>query len=160
VKRYSYTIKGTAAGGQTWETNGTVGAEPGDLTGACFVALGDSYMKLTNGEAVFGSPGLGCSGPYSIEELVLKASAQPDAPGFWMNERGGELHDAVEAYLFNAVLAPNHIDRLREYLRQWIAADWQGPLIAELRAAIDGLTSREAIERWLNLALEAGLDPL
>lgn len=83
------------------------------------------------------------------------------APGFWMHETSGVLRPAVEAYLGGEPMTPEHIAAMRAYLRQWIAAPaWIGPHIAELRAAIDGLTDRAAIERWLDAAIEAGIDPL
>jgi hypothetical protein len=85
----------------------------------------------------------------------------PNEPGFWMNEKSGALHDAVEAYLFNAVLAPEHIAALRAYLRQWIAVDtWQGPRVAELRNMVEGLTTREAVDRWIAIAVAENMDPL
>ena len=64
-------------------------------------------------------------------------------------EEGEERHVADE------------IAAMRAYLRQWIMAPaWQGPAIDALRAGIDGLTSRQAIRRWLDLALDENIDPL
>jgi hypothetical protein len=83
-----------------------------------------------------------------------------ETPGFWMHETGGTLKPAVEAYLFGQLMTPAHIEAMREYLRQWIAADWRGPGIPELRAGIDGLTSRASIDRWLHLAADRDIDPL
>jgi hypothetical protein len=58
-------------------------------------------------------------------------------------------------------MTPGEIAAMRAYLRQWIMAPgWQGPAIDALRAAVDGLTSRQAIERWLDKAVDAGIDPL
>jgi hypothetical protein len=83
------------------------------------------------------------------------------APGFWMNETSGVLHDAVEAYLFNAVLTEAQITALCDYLRQWVNADgFQGPGIDELRQAVDGLTTRAALDRWIMRAVDEGIDPL
>lgn len=80
-------------------------------------------------------------------------------PGFWMQETSGVLRPAVEAYLRGAPLAPDQIAALRAYLRQWIAAPlWHG--VDDLRDAVDGLTTREAIARWLTHADELGIDPL
>jgi hypothetical protein len=72
---YAYTMKGTAAGGQTWETSGAVEVAPGDFPDVTMLALKDTFMKLTQGKAVFGQPGVGCKGPYSIVELTLKKAA-------------------------------------------------------------------------------------
>ena len=83
------------------------------------------------------------------------------ARGYWMNETSGVLAPAVEAYLMGHPLAPEHVAAIRAYLRQWIAApDWRGPLIGELRLSVEGIDSRAAITRWLDLADEAGIDPL
>jgi len=83
-------------------------------------------------------------------------------PGFWLYETSGVLRPAVEAYLYGsrvAPLAPEHIATLRAYLRQWIASPvWHDA--DHLRASIDGLTSREAIDQWLDNALAVGIDPL
>jgi hypothetical protein len=81
--------------------------------------------------------------------------------GYWMDETSGRLRPAVEAYLRDEPMSQEHIAALRAYLRQWIADPGRrGPLIAALRNSIDDLTSRETIERWLNIALDAGIDPL
>ena len=50
---------------------------------------------------------------------------------------------------------------IRAYLRQWIMADgWLDDAVEELRAGVDGLTTRFAIEQWLDDALRVGIDPL
>lgn len=83
------------------------------------------------------------------------------APGFWMYETSGVLRPAVQAYLAGAALTAAQIAALRAYLRQWIMAPaWRGPAIELLRARIDALTTREAIDAWINDADEAGVDPL
>jgi hypothetical protein len=160
MKLYAYTMTGTAADGQTWKTRGELGVDPGDFPVLLGVAVQDTFVKLTQGKAVFGQPGVGCRGPYSIEGFTLRAT-RDKVPGYWMNEVSGELHDAVEALLFNAELKPEHIDLLREYFRQWVGAEgFQGPGIEQLRQMVDGLTTREAVDRWLALALDEGIDPL
>jgi hypothetical protein len=81
-------------------------------------------------------------------------------PGYWMYETTGVLQPAVEAYLGGGPMSPEHIAALRAYFRQWMAAPWFGVAIQELRAGIDGLGSRAAIEAWLDEAMVAGIDPL
>jgi hypothetical protein len=82
-------------------------------------------------------------------------------PGYWMYETSGALRPAIVAYLQGDELTPAEIAAIRAYLRQWIMADvWQGPAIDALRAAIDGLTSRQAIRRWLDIALDENIDPI
>lgn len=84
-------------------------------------------------------------------------------PGYWMYDTSGVLRPAVEAYLTGATMTPEQIAAMRAYLRQWIFnGDWDsaGGEIAELRAGIDGLTSRKAIRTWLDKAEDVGIDPL
>lgn len=82
-------------------------------------------------------------------------------PGYWRYETSGVLRPAIEAYLACGSMTPEHIAAMRAYLRQWINADgWVGEKVDELRGAIDGLTSREALAEWLVIADDAGLDPL
>jgi hypothetical protein len=83
------------------------------------------------------------------------------APGYWMYETSGALRPAVVAYLKSEPMSDEMIAAMRAYLRQWILADgWQGPAIDALIAAIDGLNSRQAIRRWLDIALDENIDPL
>jgi hypothetical protein len=81
-------------------------------------------------------------------------------PAYWMNETSGVLRPAIVDYLKGRPLDEKAIAAIRAYSRQWIMADVWGEDVAPLRAAIDGLTSRAAIEAWLTLALEHGIDPL
>jgi hypothetical protein len=93
-----------------------------------------------------------------------------DDPGYWIYETSGVLRPAVEAYLNGAPLTNEHIAALRAYFRQWISSPvWdQNPYadieerdgLACMRAGVDGLTTREAIEKWLDAAMDGGLDPL
>ena len=66
---WSYTISGLAGGGQTWETSGTV---VNDAVNAFSDALEESFRQLTNGKAIFGKPGLGCHGPYTILKVTFQ----------------------------------------------------------------------------------------
>jgi hypothetical protein len=82
-------------------------------------------------------------------------------PGYWMWERSGVLRPAIAAYVRGGPLSADQIGALRAYFRQWIEAPcWQGEAIVELRRSIDGLTSRQAIAKWLDLATDEGVDPL
>ena len=51
------------------------------------------------------------------------------------------------------------IAAMRAYLRQWIAGFF-GSGAADLAGRVDKLTSRAAIEDWLDDATEIGIDPL
>jgi hypothetical protein len=81
-------------------------------------------------------------------------------PGFWMDETSDALRPAVEAYVQREPLSDEQIAALRAYLRQWIVAPWKGSGIERLRAKVDGLQSRDAIDDWLDDALAEGIDPL
>jgi hypothetical protein len=92
------------------------------------------------------------------------------APGYWVYETSGVLRPAIEAYLNDEPLTEQHIAALRAYCRQWISSDvWdlnphmdgeERAWLVEMRAAVDTLTTRAAISRWLERAADAGMDPL
>lgn len=83
------------------------------------------------------------------------------APGYWIYETSGVLAPAVRAYLCEADMTEPQIAAMRAYLRQWIGAPgWRGHQVDTLRARINGLTTRAAIDAWIGLALDAGIDPL
>ncbi len=81
-------------------------------------------------------------------------------PFYWMFETTGALRPAVEAYLNHEEMTEPQIAALRAYLRQWIAGPFKGPAIDRLRLAVDALLSRVAISRWLDAAMDEGIDPL
>jgi hypothetical protein len=86
---------------------------------------------------------------------------QGHGPGYWMYETSGALRPAIVAYLQHEPMTDEMIAAMRAYLRQWIMApDWGGPAVDALRAGIEGLTSRQAISRWLDIALDENIDPL
>ena len=92
-----------------------------------------------------------------LREMMNKTAA----PGYWMYEESGVLRPAIEAYLADAVMSDDQIGAMRAYLRQWIQADWMpGAELDKLRSDINALVSREAIEAWLNEAMQQGIDPL
>jgi hypothetical protein len=82
------------------------------------------------------------------------------APGYWRNETSGVLKPAIEAYLERDELTPDEVSAIRAYLRQWIAGGFLDDAVEELRATVNGLTSRQAIDEWLHEALKVGIDPL
>lgn len=83
------------------------------------------------------------------------------APGYWVYETSGVLIAAVRAYLNHDEMTPAEIAAMRAYLRQWIEKGaWAGPEIERLKSGVDGLTSRQAIEDWLDKAERVGIDPL
>lgn len=84
-----------------------------------------------------------------------------DAPGYWRDETSGLLRPAIEAYLNDAPLTTLQCAAMRAYLRQWIDAPcWRGPAVDELRRTVGALTTKRAIDVWLDRAMDAGIDPL
>lgn len=74
IKVYRYEIQGTAADDQTWQTSGTITDEHNDVLAVFDTAMRLSFQQLTSGKAVFGKPGVGCSGPYAIRRIVIERS--------------------------------------------------------------------------------------
>lgn len=75
--RYSYMVEGTAADGQTWMVSGTVEMPHAGMFGhAVQDAMQQSFTHLTEGKAVYGEPGKGCNGPYSITRLVVEVGGE------------------------------------------------------------------------------------
>ena len=83
------------------------------------------------------------------------------APGYWMHETSGALRHAIVAYLKGEPLNDEQIGVIRHYLAQWIyAPGFDGQGVGRLRDTIGGLKSRQAINAWLDEALDVGIDPL
>jgi hypothetical protein len=71
--RYQYHLEGGAAGEQTWSASGIIQIEKaGDFAEVPDRAIRETFLKLTTGKAVYGRPGVGCKGPYSIKRLVIE----------------------------------------------------------------------------------------
>jgi hypothetical protein len=90
----------------------------------------------------------------------------PQAPMYWMYETSGMLSAAVHKYFSEKPLTAEDISYLRAYIRQWIFSPvWEqnpygdGTNLKDLRDMVDGLTTREQIDRWIYKALEVGQDP-
>lgn len=82
--------------------------------------------------------------------------------GFWMNETTGVLHPAVRALFNGEPLTGEQVAALRAYFRQWVFDEAWLPSaeLDALRAGVDGLDSRAAIDKWLEDATDLGIDPL
>lgn len=76
IKTYRYILRGNAQGGQTWRVAGVVRCEWGMVLNNI---MQRSYQLLTQGKAVYGSPGLGCRGPYDITELNVEKAEDDEA---------------------------------------------------------------------------------
>lgn len=92
------------------------------------------------------------------------------APGYWPHETSGRLAPVVKAYLAGEPLDADQLATLRAYFRQWIGASlWdENPTasladraeLGVLRETVDDLTTRQAIDDWLDRVVAFGLDPL
>ena len=81
--------------------------------------------------------------------------------GYWMYETSGALRPAIVAYLKDEPLTDEHIAAIRHYLAQWIyAPGFDGQGVGRLRDTLGGLKSRQAIDQWLDEAMDIGIDPL
>jgi hypothetical protein len=69
---FIWAMSGTAAAEQTWSASGSVDLEPGQFAKAFELSLEQAFEQLTNGKAVFGQPGVGCSGPYHITRFAIE----------------------------------------------------------------------------------------
>jgi hypothetical protein len=68
MKPYRYTVEGSGAGGNTFKTEGVITAEFHDSFNTAMI---ETFNKLTNGRALYGNPGAGCSGPYDIHAITI-----------------------------------------------------------------------------------------
>lgn len=94
----------------------------------------------------------------------------PRAPRYWMHETSGVLAPVIRAYLNRLPFGPVEVATMRAYLRQWInSPTWDmNPHIDEngkarlemLRQMIPEIRTRENVDQWLQIAMEAGIDPL
>lgn len=93
-------------------------------------------------------------------------------PPYWRNETSGNLREAIETYIrYKAKEIQNpptttHIKLIKSYLAMWIysPAYIQSPgFEAEkkiLRDTVEHINSVQDIDRWLDAAMEIGIDPL
>jgi hypothetical protein len=81
---------------------------------------------------------------------------------YWMNETSGVLRPAVTAYFNGDSLTVYQIAVLRAYLSQWIMdPHWQPTAnLGLLRSTVPYLRTRQDLDRWIDTALEDGIEPL
>lgn len=73
MKRYRFTATGCGSGGATFSATGELDAEFADVFNLAMFA---TFHQLTHGKAVYGSPGIGCQGPYDIRSVVIEQVPQ------------------------------------------------------------------------------------
>ena len=70
---WKYEVSGMGANGQTWTVIGEVAnTKQGDFPYLSERAMRAVFQTLTNGKAVYGKPGVGCSGPYRVKRFLLE----------------------------------------------------------------------------------------
>ncbi len=69
MSRYRFEVAGTTGRGQAYSCEGIV--ESPSFHEGMQDAMRDSFQQLTRGRAVFGEPGLGCVGPYTLTRFLL-----------------------------------------------------------------------------------------
>ena len=102
-------------------------------------------------------------GCYWVAEDLCSVCAvgKPGMPGYWANEVTGRLLPVVTAFLTGEPMTCEQVALQRAYFRQWIVTPgFVGPGVDKLRARIDGLTSRAALDAWWQDSIEEGVDPL
>jgi hypothetical protein len=82
-------------------------------------------------------------------------------PHYWMTEQTGRLAEAVEAYVGGEPIAPDALDLIRQYLRQYLeraimTGDANRNLLLGKLAA---LRSSREIERFADDLAEIGVEP-
>ena len=80
-------------------------------------------------------------------------------PRYWA--MSGVFQPSVEAYLKDLEMTPEQIVAMRAYLRQWMEkGNWLGESVGDLKAMARRIKTQADIDKWLDLALREGIDPL
>lgn len=72
-KQWRFRISGSGAEGATFEASGSLLCDFGESFDQ---AMQETFRQLTNGRAVYGSPGVGCRGPYDIRNVTIEQVLQ------------------------------------------------------------------------------------
>lgn len=72
-KSYRFTISGHGAEGATFEATNSLLCEFADTFQEAMI---DTFRQLTNGKAIYTSPGVGCRGPYTIKRVLIEELMQ------------------------------------------------------------------------------------
>ena len=98
----------------------------------------------------------------------LPSKGEPQAPIYWRHEPAGMLTEAIGRYMAGNELTVRDVAMIGGYCRHWINAPLWDHLctgekaqpLAELRAMAGYLTTQDAIDKWMALAFQWGMDPL
>ncbi|MGI4803038.1 MAG: hypothetical protein ACRYG8_55195 [Janthinobacterium lividum] len=80
-------------------------------------------------------------------------------PGYWMAETSGRLASAVHAHMLGDEMTEQQVTDLRAYCLQWMRGSWQGEM-TKLNAQLQAATTQPLLSKWMEDAMEAGIDPL
>jgi hypothetical protein len=82
-------------------------------------------------------------------------------PHFWMTEQTGKLEAAIEVYMNGERLAPDQLDLIRQYLRQYLErAMMTGDANrARLLQQLAGVKSTRDIEHFADDIADFGVEP-
>jgi hypothetical protein len=73
---WQWRIEGKTASGDPYTTSGEAELpSPGEFHTLLEAAMLGSFAQLTGGKAVFGSPGVGCKGPYKVTKIVIECKS-------------------------------------------------------------------------------------
>lgn len=88
MRCYHYRVHGIGGQGQTWAVTGIVeiDCEKRSFAVVPQFVIENAFEKLTHGKAVYGSPGLGCVGPYRITRLLVEEASAAAASGLSFGE--------------------------------------------------------------------------
>ena len=75
---YKYEVAGTSADNQTWTVSGTVESErAGEFLELVSWIMFNAFSQVTNGQAVYGHPGVRCKGPYQFTKFLIQHAEPP-----------------------------------------------------------------------------------
>lgn len=104
-----------------------------------------------------------------ICENAKRQAREGNLPPYWKNEASGILQPAVIALIEHganpqtyAPPTPQQVGLIKQYFALYINAPcWRvTEELAALREAVQGLQTVEDLDRWLNQAIQEGIDPL
>jgi len=129
-----------------------------------------SYLQRAtgNGQRTADNGQLTTDKPEQIGELIYLPNADYPypfpveyPPHYWMTEQTGRLAEAVETYVSGERLAPESLDLIRQYMRQYLeravmTGDANRKLLIDKLAT---LRSGREIERFTDELAEIGVEP-
>lgn len=104
----------------------------------------------------------------AITDRIAATVAAHGAPQYWRNEASGKLQPAIIAFVNHwadprqtPAPTPEQLGYVIQYFQLWANfPGWKGPEIEGLRSQAQELQTVEDCARWLEIALEVGIDPL